>query len=204
MLYFLIGILLLTGMVLIWLVFDLKKKLESKKEDERIVEIGTILKMMLNQNSELRQSVDDKLAKTHQATQSQYEKSMRIISDVTERLTKLDETNKQVVGFSAQLQNLQDILRNPKQRGIFGEYYLETLLKNAFNPKQYQMQYGLGKDEKTGKELVVDAVLFVADKIIPIDSKFSLENYNRIMEENDPVEKERLEKNIQAGFKKPH
>ncbi|MBI1888837.1 MAG: DNA recombination protein RmuC, partial [Candidatus Spechtbacteria bacterium] len=84
--------------------------------------------------------------------------------------------------------NLQDILKNPKQRGVLGEYYLETLLTNVMPPGSYQMQYGF----KDGT--IVDAAVFVKDKIIPIDSKFSLENYNRITETNSQTERERLEK----------
>ncbi|PIR57704.1 MAG: DNA recombination protein RmuC, partial [Parcubacteria group bacterium CG10_big_fil_rev_8_21_14_0_10_38_31] len=118
----------------------------------------------------------------------QFGESAKIIRDVTERLVKLDETNKQVVNFADQLKSLQDILKNPKQRGVLGEYYLETLLKNVLPPGNYQMQYPFKNGE------IVDAVVFVKDKIIPIDSKFSLENYNRLVEARDPLEKERLEK----------
>ena len=106
---------------------------------------------------------------------------------MTEKLTKLDETNKQVISFADQLQNLQDILKNPKQRGILGEYYLETVLKNVLDPESYQMQYSFPDGT------IVDAVVFVKDKIIPIDSKFSLENYNKMVEETNPVEKKKLE-----------
>jgi DNA recombination protein RmuC len=109
------------------------------------------------------------------------------VRDVTERLTKLDETNRQVVNFSSQLQNLQDILKNPKQRGILGEYYLETVLKNVLPPGSYKMQYTFSNG------VIVDAVVLVDKRIIPIDSKFSLENYNRIMETQDPAEKKRYE-----------
>jgi len=100
---------------------------------------------------------------------------------------QLDETNKQVISFADQLQSLENILKNPKQRGILGEYYLETVLKNVLPPGSYQMQYEF--EDKT----IVDAVVFVKDKIIPIDSKFSLENYNKMVEERDAVEKKRLE-----------
>jgi DNA recombination protein RmuC len=120
---------------------------------------------------------------------------MKIIQDVTEKHTKLHETNKQVVGFANQLQSLEDVLKNPKQRGILGEYYLEELLKNVFSPKQYRMQYKFKDGE------IVDAALFVKDKIIPIDSKFSLENYNRIMEEKDPARREELEKIFKQDLK---
>jgi DNA recombination protein RmuC len=105
---------------------------------------------------------------------------------VTEKLVKLDETNRQVVNFADQLQNLQDILKNPKQRGILGEYYLETVLKNVLPPGAFQMQY----EFKDGT--IVDAVIFIKDKIIPIDSKFSLENYNRLLETRNEEEKKRL------------
>jgi DNA recombination protein RmuC len=124
---------------------------------------------------------------------TQFSESSKLIKDVTEGLTKLDETNRQVVGFTDQLQSLQDILKNPKQRGILGEYYLETLLKNVLPPGSFEMQYKLGKDEE-GNDLIPDAVVFVKEKIIPVDSKFSLENYNKIIEQKDPVEKEKLEK----------
>src|SRR3989338_4210188 len=93
------------------------------------------------------------------------------------------------------------MLKNPKQRGVFGEYYLESLLKNAFTPKQYQIQYKLGRDEKTGKELIADAMLFIGDKKIPIDSKFSLENYNRIGEEHDDARREALERAFKQDLK---
>lgn len=137
----------------------------------------------------------------HQSIQSQHSESSKIIRDVTEKLIRLDETNKQVVNFADQLQSLQDILKNPKQRGILGEYYLEALLKNIMPPGSYEMQYKLGRDEKTGLDTIVDAAVFVKDKVIPVDSKFSLENYNRIVEEQDPSERVRLEKLFIADLK---
>jgi DNA recombination protein RmuC len=118
----------------------------------------------------------------------QFSESQKLIRDVTQGLTKLDETNRQVVSFADQLQNLQDILKNPKHRGILGEYYLETLLKNVLAPGQYQMQYAFQNGE------IVDAVVFVRDKVIPVDSKFSLENYNKLAEEKNPAQRDILEK----------
>ncbi len=172
----------------------LKKKEDKPKEGEQ-----NLFLMLQNQIQDLNRLVEQKITDTHKVMtdtqtnlnktiQSQFGQSMKIITDVTERLAKLDETNRQVVSFTDQLQNLQDILKNPKQRGILGEYYLETLLKNVLAPSQYQMQYGFNNGE------IVDAVVFVKDKIIPVDSKFSLENYNRMVEISDPTEKARLEK----------
>lgn len=110
------------------------------------------------------------------------------VRDVTERLVKIEETNKQILSFSGQLENLQRILTNPKQRGILGEYYLETLLKNVFAPDQYQMQY------KFKDGVIVDAAVFVQQRIVPIDSKFSLENYNRLASEEDRARRADLER----------
>jgi DNA recombination protein RmuC len=152
----------------------------------------TGLKLILQQINELNRTVDAKIGEStkhmSESVRSQLGESANMIREVTKELTKLEETNKQVVSFADQLQNLQDILKNPKQRGILGEYYLETLLKNVLPPGQYQMQYPFAGGE------IVDAVVFVKDKVIPIDSKFSLENYNRLTEAKDPSEKDRLEK----------
>ena len=152
---------------------------------------GTGLQLILTQLNELSRTVDNKIGESHKQVNESLKfhssESNKIIRDVTERLTRLDETNKQVISFADQLQSLQDILKNPKQRGILGEYYLETVLKNVLPVGSYQMQYAFPDGN------IVDAVVFVKDKIIPIDSKFSLENYNKMVEERNPAEKKKLE-----------
>jgi len=157
------------------------------------------MKLLLAQLNELSRTVDHKMGETNkmvnESVRAQFGESAKLIREVTQGLTKLDETNKQVVSFADQLQSLQDILKNPKQRGVLGEYYLETLLKNTLPPGSYQMQYAFPDGT------IVDAAVFVKDKIIPIDSKFSLENYNRIVEEKGGPEKERLEKLFVADLK---
>lgn len=202
--------------VLLWLVFDLKNKVQrgpdNKEEVERMISMQQSLRHIMEENRELRREIDKKLSQTHEASQAQMNQTIRtvqgitgqsakLISDVTEKLTKLDETNRQVVNFSAQLQSLQDILKNPKQRGVLGEYFLEETLKNVLPPNSYQMQYPLGRNEKTGKDLIVDAVVFVKDKIIPVDSKFSLENYERILSAIDDASREQCEKLFKQDLK---
>lgn len=154
------------------------------------------LMMLQQQVQHVTKVLDDRLSESHKTLQTQFGQSAKIIQSVTERLTKLDETNRQVMGFAEQLQSLQNTLTNPKQRGILGEYYLEELLKNVFSPGQYQMQY------KFKDGTIVDAVLFVREnKIIPIDSKFSLESYNRILEEKDKEKREQLELQLRRDLK---
>lgn len=153
------------------------------------------LMLMQEQMKELRLTLNNQQGDMQKQLQTQFSQSTQIVKDVTERLTKLDETNKQVIGFAEQLQSLENILKNPKQRGILGEYFLETLLKNVFAPSQYQMQYKFTDGE------IVDAIIRVKDCIIPIDSKFSLENYNKILAEKDPTRHEQLEKIFKQDLK---
>ncbi|OGI94921.1 hypothetical protein A3A03_01060 [Candidatus Nomurabacteria bacterium RIFCSPLOWO2_01_FULL_40_18] len=161
----------------------------GRKKEEKTSDTG--LNLILTQINELSRTVDSKIGESHKQVNESLKfhssESNKIIRDVTERLTRLDETNKQVISFADQLQSLENILKNPKQRGILGEYYLETVLKNVLPPGSYQMQYPFPDGT------IVDAVVFVKDKIIPIDSKFSLENYNKMVEERDATEKKRLE-----------
>jgi len=162
------------------------------------------LNLILQQINDLSRTMDQKIGESHkqvnESIRYQSSESSRLIKEITGELVRVTEGQKQVANFADQLQSLQDILKNPKQRGVLGEYYLETLLKNALPPGSYEMQYNLGKDED-GSELIPDAVVFVRDKIIPVDSKFSLENYNRLIEERDPAEKERLEKSFVNDLK---
>ena len=180
---------LIVGIVIV-LVIQVAIFLRISKGKEKEPNDGLIL--LQNQLSNLTQSIDDRLSDSAlaltQTVERQTDQSLKIIRDVTERLTKIDETSKQFTSFAEQLQNLQDVLKNPKQRGILGEYYLETLLKNVLPPDGYQMQYAF----KDGS--IVDAVVFVKERIIPVDSKFSLDNYRRLAEGRDTDKKIELEK----------
>ena len=200
--FIILALIIIAGFTaLFW--FLLRKNSSGSNEAEKLGALMERLSQLSEQNREMRQTLDAKLSETYRANQEQFGhatkliqgisgQSAKLIAEVTEKLTKLDETNKQVINFSGQLQNLQDILKNPKQRGVLGEYYLETVLKNVLPPGSYEMQYGFPEDED-GKKVIVDAVVFVDKRIIPIDSKFSLENYNRILEAKDPTERKRYE-----------
>jgi DNA recombination protein RmuC len=184
----------LAGGVVVYLLLNKKNTSQNKDANDAVG-----LQLILTQLNELSRTVDSKLGESHKQVRDSMQfhstESNKIIRDVTERLTRLDETNKQVISFADQLQSLENILRNPKQRGILGEYYLETVLKNVLPPGSYQMQYAFPDGT------IVDAAVFVKDKIIPVDSKFSLENYNKMVEERDEPEKKRLEKVFENDLK---
>ncbi len=155
----------------------------SEIMDHKLSEINKITKGQLKDSNQVFQEMSKGLSKESRSLFEQIntqfnemsKHSNRSIQAVTEKLTKLDETNKQVVNFSSQLKDLQDILKNPKQRGVLGEYFLEETLKNVLPPHNFQMQY------KFKDGVIVDAVIFVKDKIIPVDSKFSLEKYEKLL-----------------------
>ncbi|MCF7794757.1 DNA recombination protein RmuC [Patescibacteria group bacterium] len=182
-------VLLLAILVLAWYFF------QRKQNDKGMTLMQERLKNLSEINTLLRQELDKKLSEVHQSNREQFGQSAKLISNITERLTKLDETNRQVVNFSEQLQNLQDILKNPKHRGVLGEYYLEETLKNVLSPNSYKMQYSF----KDGD--IVDAVVFVKDKVIPVDSKFSLENYEKLLNCRDKEQRTRLERAFKADLK---
>lgn len=204
-----LGISLIVGLFLIIRKLDGFKK--DNSQDQSIVllqkQISELTRELNVRLSEQNKSLRDHMSQSNKTIQQQFaqssknlnainETSSKIVKEVTEKLTKLDETNKQVVNFADQLQSLENILRNPKQRGILGEYFLETLLGNLLPPSQYKMQYKFKDGE------IVDAAIFVKDKVIPIDAKFSLENYNKIQEETNKEKRGRLIKQFKIDLKK--
>lgn len=179
-------VILVVGLGLIWQL--LKSQKQDKAEDKSLL-------MLQNQLNELNRTLDAKLGESSKVMREQFNESAKIIKEITQELTKVGEGQKQVMGVTDQLKNLQDILKNPKQRGVLGEYYLNTVLENVLPSGTWATQY----EFKDGTK--VDAVVFVKDKIIPIDSKFSLENYNRILETQDESERKRLEELFRSDLK---
>ncbi len=185
-------------------IFVLNQKLSGLKNEQANQFLKTDLDSLNKGVGELKESLNETLNKKLQdshtqmsaSIQKQFEGSAKIIADVTQRLTKLDETNKRVVDVADELKMLQNVLQNPKQRGVVGEYYLQSVLENVMPPGKFQMQYKFEDGE------TVDAVIFLdKDKILPIDSKFSLENYNRLIEESDQKTKNEIVKKFKVDLK---
>jgi DNA recombination protein RmuC len=149
---------------------------------------------------QLQNNLGDKLERnaTNMQTsmQRQLSESMKLVNDVSQRLTTLDETNRRVVDVADELKTLQNVLQNPKQRGVFGEYYLESVLENILPTKNYKMQY------KFRDGVIADAVV-ILDKgqMLAVDSKFSLENYNRMVSAANKSEREEWLKKVRNDLK---
>lgn len=192
-----LSLVIIIGLAVVgFLVWRLTEQMKRPQEDQAMV-------MLQKQIFEIEKGLKSQDKTLSDSLQKQFAASSKIIKEVTdnvksvtEKLTKLDETNKQVVGFAEQMKSLENILKNPKQRGILGEFFLENLLSNQLPPTHFKMQYGFKNGE------VVDAAIFVKDKVIPIDAKFSLENYNKMMEEKNETERDRMEKEFKSDLKK--
>ncbi len=166
----LLGLFLLQG---IGLYLVLRRREKVPKED-------ATAPLLMQRLESLERSLDSRMAESskqlHETVRTQLGESARmqeLLKTITEEITSVKEIGRESGKYAEQLKSLQDILKNPKQRGILGEYYLETVLKNVLPPGMYQMQYAFTNGE------IVDAAVFIDKKIVPIDSKFSLDNYNR-------------------------
>ncbi len=194
---------ILIGLVVVLLLinaFVVYKLLQPKEE---VVKDDKEAMLVMQRIEELSRTVDSKLSETNKAMQEgsrlQFQESRTLIQDINKEMneqlrnvvkgvTEVGESSKQVFQVADQLKELQDILKNPKQRGVLGEYYLETVLQNVLGPANFQMQYAFSDGE------IVDAAVFVKGKVIPVDSKFSLENYNRFATAPDGEDKVKFEK----------
>ncbi len=193
---------------------DLKKPNTSSDNaflllQNQITELLNSTKEQIEKSSEasekrvesLRKVFDDKMESSNKNIFDHLRESLKQTKEITTELENLKDTNKQILNLSGQIKGLEDVLKNSKQRGILGEYFLENLLKNIFSPDQYQMQYKVGYDEKLKKDVIVDAAIFNGETIIPVDSKFSLDNYNKIIETKDPAVVAELEKTFKSDLK---
>ncbi len=152
-------------------------------------------------------SLDTKFIESNRDIQShvrtQFSESQSLIKDITDRVSEVrekvaevKEANKQVFTIAEQLQNLEKVLKHQKQRGNLGEASLSLILSNMLPANGFQLQYGFANGE------VVDAVIITPDGLIPVDAKFSLDNYSRVMDERDDNRRAELEKAFLQDLKK--
>ncbi len=201
--YFGILLLVLIGGFAILLIY-MRRSAAPKEEGEGML-------LLQQQLMQLTQAVDSKLGESrkemtesvrHQFSQSQQllreisEQMNKSLVDVTREQTKTNEQTKQFMTIAEQLANLEKVLKHQKQRGNLGEASLELILSNILPPGSYKMQYPFKNGE------VVDAAIITKDGIIPVDAKFSLDNYNRVTQAIDDKQREELEKDFKNDLKK--
>ncbi len=144
--------------------------------------------------SESNKTLTENMSHTFATSSKIGENANKQIEEITKKLAELGETNKQIQEIGGQLRGLENILKNPKQRGNLGEYFLKELLENVFTRDQYALQFWLSS-------WVVDAALFLGGKIIPIDAKFPQENYQRLIESEDEFSQKKYSYELKKDIK---
>ncbi|HZJ86972.1 MAG TPA: DNA recombination protein RmuC, partial [Erysipelothrix sp.] len=146
------------------------------------------LTLKLNEYFKLQsQSIERRLnhidLKVNESLEEGFQKTANTFTNIVERLTKIDEAQKKIDKLSVEIVSLQDVLIDKSARGAFGEIQLNQILSSVFGEKNdriYQTQYTFSNNRRT------DAVLFAPEPLgtIAIDSKFPLETYRALINEN--------------------
>lgn len=189
--YWIFGVIIaLLCVVIIAMLYFIQHKNKPQPENNQMNDLSRRL-------DEMNKLMNDNLTHNNESVVKQFSASQKMVAEITEKMKEFENTNKNILKATDKLEDLQNILLNPKHRGNFGEFQLEAILENSFPPNQWQSQYKF----KNGD--IVDAVLFLQDdKVVPIDSKFSLENYNRMISEKDSARKKVLAKEVYGDLKK--
>ena len=147
-----------------------------------VVIVITVFKMSSQVNERLNQ-MNLTLQESHKIIGQNLSSATNVFGNVKEQLGRLEETNKQIYAVGRDISSLQELLRAPKFRGQMGETLLENLLSQVLPKDHYQMQYRF----KSGD--AVDAVIRLGERLVCIDAKFSLENFQKMLDANDEQEK---------------
>lgn len=178
---------------LIWYLKNTTSKIEELKNAQKE---NQALSLMQQQISQLTQNINQQL----QNMSGQFQKTTghigSTIGDVKKGLGKMEEVTREVLEKAKNISNLEDLLRAPKFRGGLGELFLGDLLGQILPPAHYDLQYKF----KSGE--IVDAIVRIGSNLVPIDSKFPLENFKKYLSEENSKEKEDFRKKFVSDVKK--
>jgi DNA recombination protein RmuC len=170
------------GMVLMQQqIAELSRTLETKLEGSRR-DMQDAVRLQFSESQKLLREINTEMSKS--------------LLDVTREQTRTNEATARFMTIAEQLANLEKVLKHQKQRGNLGEASLELILSNILPPGAYKMQYRFANND------AVDAVIVTKDGVIPVDAKFSLDNYTRVTEATDEREREEREKEFKNDLKK--
>lgn len=179
----------------------------GRKREEKDLTFLSLQQQLADLAKQLDMKLTDSRRDMQDAVKTQFSESQKLLRDINEQMsknlvevtreqTKANEATRQFIGIAEKLSDLEKTLKHQKQRGNWGEASLELILSNTLAPGQYQMQYEF-KNKET-----VDAVIITKEGIIPIDAKFSLDNYDRVVHAMNDSQREEMEKEFKNDLKK--
>ena len=201
-------------LVLLWLVLQSRKTtadpamtlMQQEVQSLRGQLTDSMLKSQDSMNQQLSQVTLQVNAQLNQVTQqlqkstgdlnSRLDNAARVVQEVSKGLGGLSEATKKVFDVGKDIASLQEILRSPKLRGGLGELFLGDLLAQIFPPAHYTLQHRF----KSGE--AVDAALRIGPNLVPVDAKFPLENFKRVVETATEDERRIAKKKFIADVKK--
>ena len=168
----------------------------SHELDHNAQSIQQQLGQMLGHVNERLKDNAEVLSKTQQSLGERLDNAARVVGQVQRSLGGLEEANRQIYEVGKDIASLQEILRAPKLRGGLGEFFLEDLLAQILPPQHFATQYCFRSGDK------VDAVIKLGASLVPVDAKFPLENFKRILDAVSDDDKNRAKKQFVSDVKK--
>jgi DNA recombination protein RmuC len=191
-----IAISIVTLLAVGFLLFKISNLGGEKGTDKAVELIQKQMEEIRTSISRLYPDLTQTLQNVDKNVNARLDNAAKVIGDVHRKLGEVHETTKQVQEIGKDISSLQDILRAPKLRGGIGELFLGDLLKQVLPPSRYQEQYRFKSGEK------VDAVILLKEAMVPVDSKFPLENFRRIVEAKDDAARLPAKKQFVRDVKK--
>lgn len=186
---------ILIGLIL-WLRAALRSLVPRPEDQQALGELRGQLNGVTQQVALLQSQVTQSLGDTRKAMDTRLDGAATVIKEVSRQLGQLSEKTQQLSDIGKDISSLQDILRSPKLRGNMGELFLGDLLSQILPPEHYQLQYTF---QDGGK---VDAVIRLQAGLVPVDAKFPLENFQRLVKTEAPEEKKALRRAFLQDVKK--
>ncbi len=153
---------------------------------------GAIRQDLLGVSEKISKHLEESISISHHAS----ERTSKAMNEVCTTLGRLEESSRQIREVGKEVAKLQDVLKAPKARGGFGELLLEDLLREMI-PRDH---FGLQHQFRSGAR--VDAVIFVGAHLVPIDAKFPLENFERLVQVSDDAEKIKARREFARDIKR--